>query len=97
MDLEFWVFLSCLVVPSILLTATLFYFLKLLKGLNHPVEVKEKCNEFDEYDKSAEFTNEVRFQIIGQQVDLALENAMAGIDGQRTYIHNLIAGAIRLK
>lgn len=93
MDLEFWVYLSCLVVPSILLTATLFYFLKLIKRLNHPVEVKEKCNEFDEYDKSAEFTDEVRFQIIGQQVDLALENAMAGIDEQRTYIHNLIAGA----
>jgi hypothetical protein len=90
MDLEFWVYLSCLVGPSILLTATLFYFLKLIKRLNHPVEAKEKC---DEYDKSAEFTDEVRFQIIGQQVDLALENAMTEINEQRIYIQNLIAGA----
>jgi hypothetical protein len=88
LDLEFWISLGCLAVPSLLLTATLFLFIRLFRTMINPGEVKQACRESGD---SEEFKDEIRYQIVCQQVNLALEKVMAGIDEQRAFIQNLIA------
>jgi hypothetical protein len=96
LDLEFWVYLSCMAVRSILLTATLFLSLRLFKTMINSPGTKAEVQEFDD---SQAFKNEIRHQIVYQQVNSALEKVMAGIDEQRSYIQNLISetGAADLK